>query len=154
MKRNFSLLLALLLLIGLCACSQPKKEANVISTRYYTVTLSENWENKCVYETTNLGNGTYVLDLYEKTSYEQMGAGKLCSVMLFPTSDKSYRDFPDYKLLAVLDAAEGSYAAVVLFPTDVQFNKDTAEDYSALFAEVMDVLYSIHPVDGVEMAMP
>ena len=154
MKRKFSLLLALLLLFSLCACNQSKKYANVISTRYYTVTLPENWKNNCVYEITNPENGTYTLDLYEKTAHEQMGAGKLCAVMLFSTSDQSYKDFPDYKLLAVLDTADGSYAAVALFPTDVQFSKDTAEDYSALFEEVMDVLFSIRPTDGVEMAMP
>lgn len=154
MKRNISLLLALVLLFGLCACNQRKKDSTVISTRYYTVTLPENWENNCVYEITNPENGTYTLDLYEKTAHKQMGAGKLCSIMLFPADDKSYKEFPDCKLLAVLDTAEGSYAAVALFPTDVQFNKDTAEDYSALFAEIMDVLYSIRPVNGVEMAMP
>ena len=154
MKRNFSLLFALVLLICLCACSQSRNEANVIFTRYYTVTLPENWKNNCVYEITNPENGTYTLELYEKTSCEQMGAGKLCSFMLFPAGDKSYKEFPDYKLLAVLDTTEGSYAAVALFPTYVQFSKETAEDYSALFAEVMDVLYSIRPTDGVEMAMP
>lgn len=154
MKRKFSLLLALLLLFSLCACNQSKKDADVISTKYYTITLPGNWENKCVYEIIPQENGTYTLDLYEKTSHEQMGAGKLCAVMLFSTSDQSYKDFPDYKLLAVLDTTEGRYAVIALFPTDVQFSKDTAEDYSALFAEIMDVLFSIRPVNGVEMAMP
>ena len=154
MKRNISLLLALVLLFSLCACNQSKKDANVISTKYYTITLPGNWENKCVCEIIPQENVTYTLELYEKTSCEQMGAGKLCSIMLFPAGDKSYKDFPDCKLLAVLDTAEGSYAAAALFPTDVQFSKDTAEDYSALFAEIMDVLFSIRPTDGVEMAMP
>lgn len=74
--------------------------------------------------------------------------------MLSSSNEKTCKDFPDYRLLAVLDTEEGSYAAIARFPTDVQFSKETVENYSALFSAVIDVLYSIRPVEGVEMAMP
>lgn len=154
MKRKLSLFIIFLLVLTLCGCSQTKEDTNTIATKYYTITLPQEWDNKCICKVTSLDSGTYLLDLYEKTAFEEMGAGKICSVMLFPTGDKTYRDFPDYQLLAVLDTPEGSYAVIALFPTDVQFNKDTAEKYSAMYMEVMDVLYSIQPTDGVEMAMP
>lgn len=154
MRKKLSLLFILLLMFTLCACNQVKEKANVITTKYYTITLPEEWENKCTSEIIDHENGTYILNLYEKTSYEEMGAGKLCSVMLFSTKDKTYKDFPDYKLLAALDTSTGSYYAIAIFPTDVQFNEATVKNYSALFEQVMDVVHSICPADGIEMAIP
>ena len=154
MKKKPALLFLLLLLLTLCACNQTKEDSNVITTKYYTITLPDEWRNQYIYDIIDQENGTYTLNLYEKTSYEEMGAGKLCSLMLFSSKDKTYKDFPDYKLLAALDTPAGSYHVIALFPTDVQFHKTTLEAYNALFEQIMDVVYSIHPVDGIEMAMP
>ena len=154
MKKKLSLFIVLLLLLVLCSCSRTKEETNVITTNYYTLTLPDEWKNKCIHEIIGQESGMYILNLCEKTSYVEMGAGKLCSLMLFPTKDNTFKDFPDYKLLAALDTAEGSYYVIALFPTDVQFNENTLENYNYLFAQIMDVLHSIRPADGVEMTMP
>lgn len=152
--KKLSLLCMLLLLFGLCACSQTKTDPNVISTKYYTLTLPDEWENKYICEILEQDEGRYILDLYERTSYEEMGAGKLCSLMLFTTEDATYKEFPEYQLLAALDTAEESYYVIALFPTDVQFSEATMENYGTMFTQLPDVLYSIKPADGVEMAMP
>ena len=154
MKKNLSLLLVFLLTLTLCACSQTKANGNenVITTKYYTVTLPQEWKGKCIPEILEKQDGTYILNLYEKTSHEEMGAGKLCSVMLFATNDQTYEDLPDYKRLVTLNTPEGSYDAVALFPTDVQFQESTLESYAALYEHITDVLQSIRPVDGISLS--
>ena len=74
--------------------------------------------------------------------------------MMVPTEDETYKDFPDYELLCALDTPEGSFYVVALFPTDVQFNEETMEDYNAMYEELTDVLYTIRPVGDTQMAMP
>ena len=126
----------------------------VIETDYYSLTLPMEWLDKCVWDITAKNDGTYILNLYERTSYDEMCAGKLCSLMLFPSDDNSYKDLPDNQLLAVVDTPEGSYSVVALFPTDVQYSPNTAENYNAMSDQVMDVLFSLSPAEGIEMAMP
>lgn len=126
----------------------------VIETDYYSLTLPAEWLDKCVWEIFNKDDGTYILNLYELTAHEEMGAGKLCSLMLFPSGDTSYKELPDNQLLAVVDTPDGSYSVIALFPTDVQFSPDTAESYNAMAAQVTDVLYTLSPAAGMEMAMP
>lgn len=127
---------------------------NVIGTKYYTVTLPEEWKDVCVFEIIDLEDGTYNLTLYELTSHEEMGAGKLCTIMLMPTSDDTYKDFPDYELLTALDTPDGSFYVIALFPTDVQFNENTVETYNVMADQLIDVLWTIRPNEGIEMAMP
>lgn len=154
MTKKLVFLLVLTLLLVLCGCHQRKEDQNVIATKYYTLTLPEDWINQCVHKIFVQESGTYSLNLYEKTSHEEMGAGTLCSIMLLPSSDMTYRDFPDYRLLAALDTPEGSYNVIALFPTDVQFGESTREAYQVLFAQVEQVLCTLCPGDGVEMTMP
>ena len=127
--------------------------ANTITTKYYTLTLPETWKDKCIFEIVDKNDGTYNLNLYELTSHMEMDAGKLCALMLIPTSDDTYKDFPSYELLCALDTPNGSFYVIALFPTDVQFNENTMDTYNAMYNELMDVLYTIWPADGIEMAM-
>lgn len=154
MNKKFVFLLVLTLLLVLCGCHQGKEDQNVIATKYYTLTLPEDWVNQCVHKIFVQESGTYILNLYEKTSHEEMGAGTLCSIMLFPSNDMTYRDFPDYRLLAVLDTPQERYHVIAIFPTDVQFGESTLEAYQALFAQMEQVLCTLRPVQGVEMSMP
>ena len=125
-------------------------KAPVIETKYYTLTLPDEWKETCFYTVTD----DTTITLREHSSYEAFGGGKLCTLMLIPTVDDTYKDFPDYELLCALDTAEGSFYVIALFPTDVQFNEDTIEIYNAMADELMDVLYTLQPKDGIEMAMP
>jgi len=122
----------------------------VIETKYYTLTLPDSWGLSCFYSVTD---GTTVV-LRETDSYEAFGGGKLCTVVLVPTDDATYKDFPSYELLAALDTPDGSFYVIALFPTDVQFTEDTMVAYNEMYDQLMDVLYTIQPLEGIEMAMP
>lgn len=126
----------------------PKK--TVIETKYYTLPLPDHWKETCFYDVVD---GT-TLTLREKSSYEAFGGGKLCTLMLMPTSDDTYKDFPDYELLCALDTPDGSFYVIALFPTDVQFNGETMGAYNSMAEKLMDVLYSLQPKDGIEIVMP
>lgn len=121
-----------------------------IETKYYTLTLPDSWGSTCFYSVVD----DMTVVLREASSYEAFGGGKLCTLMLMPTDDDTYKDFPDYELLCALDTPDGSFYVIALFPTDVQFNEDTTEAYNAMSNELMDVLYTIQPVGDIEMAMP
>ena len=99
-------------------------------------------------------SGLYVLSLYETTSHEQFGGGKLCSIQLMPAGDDTYKDFPSYEWLGELDTPDGRFNIIVLFPTDVQFTEDTANTYAELFSNIHDLLYTLSPREGVELMMP
>ena len=121
-----------------------------IHTKYYSLTLPDSWGTCCFYSVFD----DTTLVLREAASYESFGGGKLCTLMLMPTDDETYKDFPDYELLAALDTPEGSFYVIALFPTDVQFTEDTMDTYNEMYDQLMDVLYTLQPNDGIEMAMP
>ena len=125
----------------------------VIETDYYSLTLPAKWLDKCIWEITDSDNGTYALNLYELTSHEAMDAGKLCSIILLPTSE-DWADFPDYTIHGILYTPEGDYQVIALYPTDVQFDENTAEAYNALFEQISDVLCTLSPAPGLEMVAP
>ena len=126
----------------------------LIPTDYFTLTLPHDWASTCIYTVTDAGNGAYCVNLYEAEAYWEFGGGNLCSLLLMPTGDNTYKDFPDYQLLAALDTPEGSFNVVALFPTDVQFTEATLQTYGTMFEQLPEVLSTITPVSGVEMAMP
>lgn len=132
---------------------QSENPSPVIETDYYSITVPIEWLDKCVWEITDNANGTYILNLYELTSHEAMDAGKLCSIMLLPTTE-DWSVFPDYTLHGILYTPEGDYQILALYPTDVQFDEGTAEAYNALFEQLSDVLTTLSPAHGIEMAAP
>lgn len=122
----------------------------VIETKYYTLTLPDEWSEICRYSVVD----DITVTLREKSSYESFGGGKLCTLLTMSTDDDTYKDFPDYELLCALDTPDGSFYVIALFPTDVQFNEETMDIYNAMVEELMDVLWTIQPNNGIEMAMP
>ena len=133
---------------------EDKGPAAYIYTDYYRLKAPISWGNTGLSKTASLDSGGYSLAIYEHDSFIDFGGGKLCTLMLVPTEDETYKDFPDYELLCGLDTPEGSFYVVALFPTDVQFNEETMEDYNAMYEELTDVLYTIRPVGDTQMAMP
>lgn len=173
--KKFALVLCILLILSFLGCGVPDESptptqakemmapglgeddtgpVTVIYTDYYRLKLPNSWGNTCLCEIKPTEGGTYDLVIYEAQSLRNCDGGKLCTLMMVPTSDDDYKDFPDYELLCALDTPEGSFYVVALFPTDVQFDADTAESYNAMYEELMDVLYTIRPVGDIEMAMP
>ena len=142
------------LMMPLALGEDDKGPAAYIYTDYYRLKAPISWGNTGLSKITPLDNGAYSLAIYEHDSYIDFGGGKLCTLMMVPTEDETYKDFPDYDLLCALDTPEGSFYVVALFPTDVQFTEETMQDYNAMQEELMDVLYTIRPVGDIEMAMP
>ena len=170
--KKFYVFLCILLALNLCACSGPIKNfpasasiepatlpkeeeipRYVIATPYYSLTLPEDWEEKCVWEQQDQEDCTYILNLYEKTSHEEMGAGHLFSIMLLPTTE-DWADFPNYTMHGIIFTPEGDYQVIVLYPTDVQFTPETADSYNEMSAQVADILTTLSPAGGLEMVAP
>ena len=118
-------------------------------TDYYSLTLPSQWLDRCAWVITRKDDGTDILKLYEKTAYEETGAGKLCSLMLF--TDTAYKELPDYQLLGTLDTREGAFCLVAVFPTDVQFTNETMDAYNGLYEELPAVLDTLCPREGIGM---
>ena len=128
--------------------------AYIINTKYYSITLPHDWADSCTFEIFKMENGLEILTLYEVSSRQEFGGGRLCSIQLMPTKDDTYKDFPSYELLGVLDTPDGSFHLIALFPTDVQFSEATKEAYNEMFAQIRDVLCTLSPEDGLELIMP
>ena len=141
------------IITGPVQASGPEGSFCSLTTDYYSLSLPGSWGD-CICVINYLDRGGYSASIHEYYGFKNFGGGKLCTLMMVPTDDKSYKDFPDYELLCALDTPEGSFYVVALFPTDVQFDEDTAADYNAMAEELMDVLYSIRPVGDIEMAIP
>ena len=126
---------------------------SVIDTAYYTLTLPEEWVGKTLCDLHKRDDGSYSMSVHEIQDFCDFGGGTLFTLMMLPTTE-DYTIFPSYELLCSLDTPAGTFYIVALFPTDVQFSPENADAYNALFAQVQDVLYTIAPKDGIEMAMP
>ncbi len=177
--RRITPLLCVLLLLCFCSCDMhtegpatvpeatttatepdtlPKEEdrlpGKVIETKYYSLELYDVWADACRYEIFQMDSGLYILSLYETTAYEEFGGGKLCSIQLINAGDDTYKDFPSYEWLGELDTPDGRFNVIVLFPTDVQFSENTAQAYTQMYDSIHDVLFTLSPQEGVELAMP
>ena len=166
-----AIILAALMVLSLWGCRVPKadpsqesmhidgttatsSESDVIETKYYTLTAPEGWVDKCVIESKEYTNGGEMLVVREAKSYDVGYSGFLLAIRLVPSSEE-YDAFPAYELLASLDTPDGSFYAVALFSDVVeQYSEETAAAYEEVAKDVSNVLYSIRPKEGVEMAMP
>ena len=157
-KKITALVLTALLLTLCClGCgSEPaptEAPAGILDTKYYTLTLPEGWIGKCVCDIHERDNGSYSMSVHESQAFFEFGGGTLFTLMMLPT-EEDYTIFPDYQLIGALDTPDGTFNLIALFPTDVQFTEASAADYTAMSENVMDVLYTIAPKDGIELAMP
>ena len=154
MKRLI-LLLCILFLLSLLGCSAPETKSDLlIETRYYTLTAPESWAENCVIELKEEKNGEELLVIWEAESHKTEFGGHLFAIRLIPFG-KEYDRFPVYELLASLDTPEGSFYVVALFSDVVpQYSDETATAYQEVAKDIHNVLYSIRPKDGIEMAMP
>jgi hypothetical protein len=98
-------------------------------------------------------DGSYTMSVHETNDYLLSGSGTLFSIIMLPTNE-DYTIFPDYQLIGALDTPLGTFNLIVLFPTDVQFTEENAQTYTQMYACVMDVLSTIVPANGAELAMP
>ena len=126
---------------------QITKPRNQIVTPYYTLSLPDSWVNACATEILERENGAYNLIVREALSFQEFGGGKLFSILLLP-SDADYTQYPSYEYLGTLESPDWEFQVVVLYPTDVQFSVNTAQNYTSLSSSVSSVIHTIEAIDG------
>ena len=116
----------------------------IITTEYYTVTMPENWKGKYEYQVIP-ENVAYSLRFYHKPSKDAGYGGHLFTIALY-SPDDDYTTLPAYKIINTIITTNGQELDIVkLFPTDVQFDFDLAEEYSALAED------SSHILNGIQL---
>ncbi len=117
-----------------------------IVTAYYSITVPESWRGAFTVISKRTINGLW-MDLFSKEIYESEGYGHLFSIFL--TEDEKYKDIADYELLGDLTDQEGTlHHVVAVFPTDVQYPRESKDSYSALSAEAENILGTFEAADG------
>ena len=117
-----------------------------IVTAYYSITVPESWRGAFTVISKRTINGLW-MDLFSKEIYESEGYGHLFSIFL--TGDEKYKDIADYELLGDLTDQEGTlHHVVAVFPTDVQYPRESKDSYSALSAEAENILGTFEAADG------
>lgn len=120
-----------------------------IYTEYYTITLPANWTDKYVYEVSP-ENKAYSLTLYHKKSKQTDFGGHLFTIALYDPAD-DYSTLPAYKTVDKIVTSGGQELEIVLlYPTDVQFDPDSASEYSALTEDINHIISTLHLTDKAE----
>lgn len=119
-----------------------------ISTKYFTVTVPDDWSGLYEYTESDLDSGAYQLTFYEASDYESNGAGTVFSIEVFPDGvDYSY--YPNYSDVGTLTASDGTvYHVITVNPSDVQFSEANQSTYEQMQGEESTVASSISAADG------
>lgn len=108
----------------------------------YSVKLPAYWSTHC-----KLYSDSEYLGFYEKQSHSTAG-GHLFTLKLYAT-DEDYRDAPNYSLLGYLTDSNGvTYHLVAHFPTDVQYEPQSATMYRKMRDEFDRISTTITPASG------
>ena len=149
MKKIICVLLAVILL---CGCTpEASVPEDVIDTKYFTLTLPEDWIGTTTYEILPDGE-CYSIDFYERQDYETSGTGKLCTLKLF----KEGEDFtvPGHMAYGTLVAKKTNFEVVILYPTDITCTPANAALHEKLLNRVSDLVYSLEPKDDCKWLVP
>lgn len=122
----------------------PVADVIEVTTKYFTVKLPAEWETRFAHEVADEMH----LSLYEAKSHEAEVGGWLVSVELFATKEE-YDFLPSYKLLGSISTDNGEYDMVAIYPTDVQFSEENAEQYTNMSNQIEDILANIVLAEGV-----
>lgn len=118
-----------------------------IETQFYSVSVPKSWEGNYTYELDYQPQGGYFLAFYELKDHQSFGGGTVMTIGLYPEGeDFSY--LPDYKHYGTLTTKDGSYAIVILYPTDFQYTTENAAVYEKMTDEIPDVMESVKAADG------
>lgn len=119
--------------------SGDQAEAGIeIKTKYYSITLPIDWEAYYTHEVTE----DMHISLYEAKSHDASFGGWLLSIELFQTKEE-YEFLPSYKLLGRIATDSGEYDVIAIYPTDVQFSEENAEQYLRMSNQIEDILKTI-----------
>lgn len=118
-----------------------------IDTQFYSVSVPKGWEGMYSYELDYQPQGGYFLAFYELKDHQSFGGGTVMTIGLYPEGeDFSY--LPDFKQYGTLTTPDGSYAIVILYPTDFQYTTENASVYEKMTDQIPEVLDTIKASDG------
>lgn len=120
---------------------------NLFDTKYYTLTLPDEWKDLDFWEIRSISNGLYATNFYEKQSHEEIEGGFLFGITLY-LEDEDYSYLPNYDILGTLKVDQKKYTVLVEYPTDVQFTEETSDAYHELSKDMDDILQTFQARDG------
>jgi hypothetical protein len=124
----------------------PEENNMKLKTKYYSIQLPEEWEETCMYE---IQKNKY-LHVYEIESNDICDGGWLFSLEVYgPEEDFTF--LPSYELIAEFTDEDVKYSLVAIYPTDVQFSQETAEQYLEMSNQINNILETIELSDNVEI---
>lgn len=126
---------------------EEEKDDNIFETKYYSLTLPDEWEGLYYYQIRSTSNGEYALNFYEKENYELREDGNLFGILLF-LENEDYSYLPSYDVLGTLQSKKHTYTVVVEYPSDVQFSEDNADVYLQLSKDVDEILQTFQANQG------
>lgn len=163
MKR---IIIVLILCLGLFGCTSENKEEVqgekgeqvveekkeevsqniIVKTDCFQVELPQSWEGKYQEDIIEAEDGAYSLCLLEKESKEIIDGGHLMSISLY-LNEEEYIDLPSYDDLGKL-VGDKTYHIVIEYPTDVQFDDSTKNQYNDLCKDLDDIIKTIQGING------
>lgn len=123
------------------------EDENVFKTEYYSVIIPEDWQDLYDWMIFSSKNNQYTLNFYEKESHAQIEGGFLFGISLY-LEDEDYLHLPSYDVLGQLTVENQIFSVVVEYPTDVQFNENSANVYQQLSDDIDDILASFQAIEG------
>lgn len=122
----------------------------IIDTQFFTVTLPESWKDlyDCDIYREDYETG-YTICFYEKESRKVIEGGYLFGISLYEEG-VDYSFLPSFDELGQIQTYSKTYEVIVEYPTDVQFNEDTADLYHQLSDQIDDILGTIEAKKGCQ----
>ena len=135
------------------APAETEPPTSLLDTKFYTLTLPNQWIGKCICDMHERDDGSYSMSVHEINDFLDFGGGTLFTIMMLPTTE-DYTIFPSYELLGSMDTPEGTFYLVALFPTDVQFTEENVAVYNEMYEGVAEVLDTLAPKNGIILEKP
>lgn len=137
--------------------TEPEAIAQVIETKYFSLTAPKEWDNKFSYEIRTIEEtGAYIIDFQHDKSYEDDFGGLLFSVEVHNEDENYAADMKEFSpapfdFVGVLDVKdEGKFEVLVTYPSDKQYSSEYEDEYKSIVDDVDDLLDSMKTINGAE----
>lgn len=137
--------------------TETEPEAQVIETKYFSLTMPKEWNDKVSYEIRTIEEtGAYIIDFQHDKSYEDDFGGQLFSVEVHNEDENYAADMKEFSptpfdFLGVLDVdGEGEFEILITYPSDKQYSSDYEKEYKSIVDSVDELMETIKPIDGAE----
>ena len=123
-----------------------------ISNAYYSLRLPKEWDGHYSTVTKYVGNDMW-LRFRERNSAETTYGGHLFTLALAPAdTDYDYEMLPAFDRLHTLTNGAETYTLYVIYPTDVQFETQSQQQYRSMQNQIQGILATLEPGAGFTFA--